>query len=132
MKEEIKIMYFAVHIMEDQYQGLHGIERFFIWEADNEEELYDDAYRESEDLIISFGLEDEIAQEVEWQFGEEEDFDENYDDYFSEMLAERTYYVIYPLDKLKIEEKDVPLYTDELCNNEKEFLEKYCSTYKTI
>ena len=125
-------MYFAVHIMEDQYQGLHGIERFFIWEADNERELYGDAHRESEDLIFSFGLDDEIAQEVEWQYGEEEDFDENYDNYFSEILAERTYYEIYPLDKLKIEEKDVLFYTDEFCNDKKGFLEKYCSTYEII
>lgn len=125
-------MYFAVHIMEDQYQGLHGIERFFIWEANNERELYGDAHNESEDLILSFGFDDEIAQEVEWQYGEEEDFDENYDNYFSEILSERTYYEIYPLDKLEIEEKDILLYTDEFRNDKKGFLEKYCSTYKII
>jgi hypothetical protein len=62
----IRIMRVFIHAYEGQYCGLHGIEDLTCTEVNSVEEAYEIGKEMSEEVISSFGLEDEwLAEEDE-------------------------------------------------------------------
>lgn len=114
---------------EGIYQGLHGIESLCVMEVSNDIETAIDEINEwgnveSEELIYSYGLEDEYLSDIGWWGDDEENENEDAD------ITQSFYYENRGWRAFKIrEDVDKTVYElDELCYRlgDRLFIEQYC------
>ena len=97
---------------EGMYQGLHGIESLCVQEVNSIEEINEWGRIESEELIYSYGLEDEY-KDHDW-LNEEESID----------TGECGWYAYYIRDDVELSVNELD---KECCNLGAElFIEEYC------
>ena len=109
-----------IYATEGIYRGLHGISNQCVIEIDNLEEAKMTGEEMAEELVESFGLEDEYY----------EDFDENgySDDYCID--PEFDYFIYKIRDDIALSTREL----DEICAREdwESFVEKYCEKEELV
>lgn len=122
-------MLIACQAWEGMYQGLHGIESLAVLEVkdikDARNQLDDWGNTESEELIYSYGLEDEYLNEMDF-WNDSEDVEDEYDITESNYYYDRGWrgYVIKPDAFTSEQEADKKLcalgfdvFREEYCDN---------------
>ena len=81
---------YLIYAIEQIYHGLHGIETYYVVEANNEQELYNDAEMASREVMEAYG---QIMEDI-YEAAEEYD---NPEEMVEALIEENIEYYIYKI-----------------------------------
>lgn len=118
-------MIVAIYACECTYGGLHGIYSKAVLEVSDIEEARDIAVQMSYEVMDSYEfIVEDIEAEIEYAIHEQGD-ERDYDEIANEYYSERVEYMIYVPSPELIKGKDISALDEEFYQDEDTFLKKY-------